>query len=125
MHRLMFSFFVALKLISLSTYVCTSMYLLCIFVFLLACAIHKQVNYMKSILTIMMVILTCLSCGYFLFFFLRIYHHHSCIFFFFLLSFFRSFFLTLKKKAHARQKQNKVNIFSTKIIKIYNQCDVG
>jgi hypothetical protein len=43
-------------------------------------------------------------------------------------SFFCSFFLTLKKKAHARQKQNKVNIFSTTKNQVeqnfQNFCDI-
>jgi hypothetical protein len=38
-------------------------------------------------------------------------------------SFFCSFFLTLKKKAHARQNQNKVNIFST--MKNISACDIS
>lgn len=48
---------------------------------------------------------------------LQLYFLH---FFSFALCFFRSFiFLTLQKRAHARLKQNKVNIFSTKIIQTF------
>jgi len=91
-------------------YVCTSMFLLCIFVSFLASAIHKTGQlYEEYFDDTDLSQLWLISFLYDVLITITI----TAVFPFFLLSFFRSFFLPLKKKAHARQKQNKVNIFST------------
>ena len=91
-------------------YVCVyfdvSLVYICVY-FLLPQSI-KQVNYMKSILTIMMMILICFNCGFFFFSLLRVYHYyyHSCISSFFCssLSFVRFFNSEKRKRMRVRNR---------------------